>query len=193
MDHYQGLLANIRRYVPFSEQEAAQLIEIVDVKNITKKECIDQPGFISKHRNYIVSGAFRSYYIDQNGKEHTVQIAIDDWFVSDFYSYITQTPAILFVEALEDSVILRMKYEDIEPLCKEMHSLSEYFRISTERAFAFSRNRALSNISKPAEDRFLEFLDRYPDIIDRVPQYIVASYLGMSAEFLSKIRKNTSS
>lgn len=193
MRQYQGLLENIRRYVNFPEQDEAQLLEIVELKQVSKKERIDEPGFVSKYRNYIVKGAFRSYYIDSDGKEHTVQIAIDDWFISDFYSYITQTPAILFVEALEDSVILQMKYEDIEPLCKEMHSLSEYFRISTERAFAFSRNRALSNLSKTAEERFTEFLDRYPDIIDRVPQYIVASYLGISAEFLSKIRKKLSS
>jgi len=94
---------------------------------------------------------------------------------------------------LEDSKIIQMKYENIEPLCKELHSVSEYFRVSTEKAFAFSRNRALSNLSKTAEERFLEFNDRYPNIIERVPQYIVASYLGISAEFLSKIRKKLNS
>ncbi|MCG8372683.1 MAG: Crp/Fnr family transcriptional regulator [Balneolales bacterium] len=136
----------------------------------------------------MVQGAFRSYFIDHEGKEHTVQIAVDDWFVSDFYSYVTRNPATLFVEALENSIILQMSYDHIEPLCEKLHPLSEYFRKSTERAFAFSRNRALSNISKSAEERYDEFLNRYPNIIDRVPQYIVASYLGMSAEFLSKIR-----
>ena len=163
-------------------------MEIVQVKKIKKRQFLDQPGFISRYRNYVAQGAFRSYFVDEEGKEHTVQIAIDDWFVSDFYSYITQTPATLFVEALEDSIILQMEYEAVEQLCHNMHSLSEYFRISTEKAFAFSRNRALSNLSKTAEDRYIEFLERYPTIIDRVPQYIVASYLGMSAEFLSKIR-----
>ena len=183
-----GLLENIHRYVPFSDKEAARLLEVVEFKRIKKRQFLDQPGFISNYRNYVISGAFRSYFVDADGKEHTVQIAVDDWFVSDFYSYITRTPATLFVEALEDSSILQMEYSAIEGLCKEMHSLSEYFRISTERAFAFSRNRALSSLSKTAEERYLEFLDRYPNIIDRVPQYIVASYLGMSAEFLSKIR-----
>ena len=188
IDDYSGLLSNIRRYVSFSEQDAQRLSEIVQVKKIKKRQFLDQPGFISRYRNYVAQGAFRSYFVDEEGKEHTVQIAIDDWFVSDFYSYITQTPATLFVEALEDSVILQMEYEAVEQLCHNMHSLSEYFRISTEKAFAFSRNRALSNLSKTAEERYIEFLERYPTIIDRVPQYIVASYLGMSAEFLSKIR-----
>lgn len=188
MEEYSGLLSNIRKYVDFSDEEAEKLVSIVEIKRIKKRQFLDQPGFVSNFRNYVVDGAFRSYYVDDEGKEHTVQIAVDDWFVSDFYSYITQTPATLFVEALEDSVILQMEYSKIEPLCKSMHSLSEYFRISTERAFAFSRNRALSNLSKTAEERYLEFINRYPNIMERVPQYIVASYLGISAEFLSKIR-----
>lgn len=188
MDNYRGLISNIRRYVSFSDEEAERIIEIAHLKHIKKKELLDEPGKVSNYRNYVVHGAFRSYFIDHEGKEHTVQIAVDDWFVSDFYSYVTQTPAILYVEALENSTILQMHYDDIEPLCKEIHALSEYFRASTERAFAFSRNRALSNLSKTAEERYDEFLNRYPNIIDRVPQYIVASYLGMSAEFLSKIR-----
>jgi CRP-like cAMP-binding protein len=187
-DIYSGLIANIRRYVDFSDTDAEKIISISNQRIIKRKEKIDEPGKTSNYRRYVVSGAFRSFFIDEEGKEHTVQIAVDDWFVSDFYSYVTRNPATLYVEALEDSTILQMHYDDIEPLCNELHSLSEYFRKSTERAFAFSRNRALSNISKSAEDRYTEFLNRYPNIIDRVPQYIVASYLGMSPEFLSKIR-----
>ena len=117
---------------------------------------------------------------------------MEDWFVSDFYSYITRTPATLYVEAMENSTIFQMTYDDIEGLCKEIHALSEYYRVTTERAFAFSRMRALSNLSKTAEERYLELLGRYPDMVLRVPQKVIASYLGMTPEFLSKIRKNLS-
>ena len=86
-----------------------------------------------------------------------------------------------------------MTYDDIEGLCKEIHGLSEYFRITTERAFAFSRKRALSNLSMTAEERYLEILERYPNIVKRVPQKVIASYLGFTPEFLSKIRKNLTS
>lgn len=171
-----------------SQEEENQLIAIIRTTRIKKRQFLDQPGFTSAYRNYVVKGAFRSYFIDDDGKEHTVQIAVEDWFVSDFYSYITQTPATLYVEALEDSFILQMKYKEIEALCGKIHALSEYFRITTERAFAFSRKRALSNLSLSAEARYLEFLERYPGIVNRVPQKVIASYLGMSAEFLSKIR-----
>ena len=189
MEHYKDLFANIKRYVTLNKEETERLRAIIRTTKIRKRQFIDQPNYVCQYRNYVVKGAFRSYFIDADGKEHTVQIAIEDWFVSDFYSYITQTPATLFVEALEDSVILQMTYDDIEGLCKEIHALSEYFRITTERAFAFSRKRALSNLSMSAEERYLELLERYPNIVKRVPQRVIASYLGFTPEFLSKIRK----
>ncbi len=190
MSTHNKLFNNIRRYVSLSDEEKAGIIEICTESRIKKRQFIEQPGYVSGYRNYVIKGAFRSFFLSNEGKEHTVQIAIDDWFVSDFYSYITQTPATLFVEALEDSLILRMPYGKIEPLCKQYHSLSEYFRVTTEKAFAYSRNRTLSNISKSAEERYLEFLGMYPDMAQRIPQKIIASYLGISPEFLSKIKKN---
>ncbi len=189
MEEFQGLFDNIVRYVFLTEAEKERIASIFETQRIKRRQFIDQPGFVSSYRNYVVRGAFQSYYLDADGKEHTVQIAMDDWFVSDFYSYITQTPATLFVEALEDSLLLRTTYDKIEPLCKEMHALSEYFRITTERAFAFSRKRALSNLSLSAEERFLELEKRYPSMVQRIPQKVIASYLGMTPEFLSKIRK----
>lgn len=192
MEKYNNILQNIARYVSLSDTEMEKLTSIIRTTKIKKRQFIDQPGYTCKYRNYVVKGAFRSYFIDNDGKEHTVQIAIEDWFVSDFYSYITQTPATLYVEALEDSTIFQMTYKDIEGLCKEIHGLSEYFRISTEKAFAFSRKRALSNLSMTAEEKYLELLERYPDIVRRVPQKVIASYLGMTPEFMSKIRKNLS-
>lgn len=189
MSQYQSILNNIARYVSLTEEEQQRLTAIIRTSRIKKRQFIDQPGFVSSYRNYVSKGVFRSYFIDSDGKDHTVQIAMEDWFVSDFYSYTTQTPATLFVEALEDSEIFQMKYEDIEGLLKEIHGLSEYFRMTTERAFAFSRKRALANLSMSAEERYLDMLDRYPNMIQRVPQKVIASYLGISAEFLSKIRK----
>lgn len=190
MTDFQPLFNNISRFVQLTDEEQSRLISIGKVTRIIRRQFIDQPGFTSHYRNYVLKGAFRSFLIDADGKDHTVQIALEDWFVSDFYSYITQTPATLFVEALEDSTLIQFRYEDIEALCREVHVLSEYFRITTERAFAFSRKRALSNLSKTAEERYLEFADQYPEMVRRVPQKIIASYLGMTPEFLSKIRSH---
>lgn len=188
MQKYQSILDNIGRFVELTEEEQSKLTSIIRTTRIKKRQFIVQPGYVCQYRSYIVKGAFRVYYLDDDGKEHTVSIGVEDWFVTDFYSYIHQEPATNFAEALEDSVIFQMKYEDIEPLCKEIHALSEYFRLTTEKAFAYSRRRVISNISKTAEERYLEYADKYPHIVNRVPQYVLASYLGMSAEFLSKIR-----
>ena len=187
-DQYRSILDNISRYVSLTEEETARFLSILRTTRVKKRQFIVQPGFVCQHRNYIVEGAFRVYYLDDDAKEHTVSIGVEDWFVSDFYSYVAQTPATHYAEALEDSVILQMRYEDIEALCREIHALSEYFRLTTERAFAYSRRRVISNISKSAEERYFEYLEKYPHIANRVPQYVLASYLGVSAEFLSKIR-----
>lgn len=188
MNQYNTILTNIRRYVELSEKEAEKLISIIRTTRVKKRQFIIQPGFVCQYRSYIVKGAFRVFHLDEDGKEHTVSIGIEDWFVTDFYSYISQTPATNYAEALEDAIIFQMKYEDIEQLCKEIHALSEYFRLTTEKAFAYSRKRVISNISKSAEDRYLDYINQYPTIANRVPQYVLASYLGISAEFLSKIR-----
>ncbi len=189
MKEYSTILNNIRRYVNLTSEEEEKFVSIIKTSRVKKKQFIIQPGFVCQSRTYIVEGAFRVFYLDDEGKEHTVSIGVEDWFVTDFFSYINQEPAMNFAEAIEDSVIFQMRHKDIEPLCKEIHGLSEYFRLTTEKAFAFSRRRVISSISMTAEQRYDEYAEKYPHIISRVPQYILASYLGMSPEFLSKIRK----
>ncbi len=193
MIDYSPLLTNINRYVELTKDEVSRLTSIITTSRVKRKQFIIQPGFICHSRTYIVKGAFRVFYLDMEGKEHTVSIGVEDWFVTDFYSYINQVPALNFAEALEDSVIFQMKFDEIESLCKEIHALSEYFRLTTEKAFAFSRRRVISSISKSAEERYDEYLEKYPHIANRIPQYVLASYLGISPEFLSKIRKRRSS
>lgn len=188
MDKLAGLFANMERYVMLPPSVKEALAELAIIKKVRKRQFICQPDYVCRHRNYVNRGAFRSYYIDDSGKEHTVQLSVEDWFISDFYSYITETPGTLFVEALEDGELVQLPHDAIEALSARSLPISEYFRRTTERAFAFSRIRVQANIGKDAEQRYLEFRDRYPDIVNRMPQYAVASYLGMSAEFLSKIR-----
>ena len=188
MDKYKSILDNIARYVELTDDEKQQFISMIKTSRLKKRQFVIQPGFVCEYRNYIVKGAVRVFYLDDKGKEHTVSIGIEDWYFTDFYSYIHQKPATHFAEALEDAVIFQMSYDDIEALCLKSHAFSQYFRLITEKAFANSRRRIVSNISKTAEERYWEYAKKYPQIVNRVPQYVVASYLGISAEFLSKIR-----
>ena len=183
-----AIISHIDRIVPLSDEEKAAFAEIVEERRVKRKSFIVQPGFVCKHQSHVVSGAFRSYFISPDGDEHTIAIAIDDWWISDFYSYTSQTPAYLYVEAIEDSIIQQIAYDKVEKICDHYPRFERFFRLVAQKAFAFSQKRALSNIGMTAEERYLEYASMYPKIIQRVPQYILASYLGMTPEFLSKIR-----
>ncbi len=191
MSIYKGILENVAKYVQLTDDEIAQFTAILKPTRIKKRQFVVQPGFVSEYRNYIVEGAVRVFYVDALGKEHTIIIAIEDWFFTDFFSYIHQTPAEYYAEALEDSLILQMKYDDVEELCGKVHSLCQYFRLYTERSMSFSYKRTVSNIGKSSEERYWEFVDKYPQIASRVPQYVLASYLGISPESLSRIRSRS--
>jgi CRP/FNR family transcriptional regulator, anaerobic regulatory protein len=186
---YDDILNNICRFVSLSNSDKEELIDIIQTKKVSKNGFIVTPNAICKHQTYVLKGSFRSYYIAPNGIEHTIQFAIEDWFISDFNSYITQTPASLYVEAMENSVIQQLAYEDVESLCENNHRIERYFRLVAQKAFAFSQKRTLSNLGKTAEERYIEFRSLYPKIEQRVPQYALASYLGITPEFLSKVKK----
>ena len=183
---------HISRFVDLEDQELDALNAIVKTKNLKKRQFIVQPGFVCKHQSHVVKGALRVYFIAKDGTEHTTQFAIEDWWISDFYSYVHQEPAKLFVEALEDSIIQQIAFEDTEKLCADFPKFERFFRLVAQKAFAYSQRRVLSNLEKTAEEKYLEFYEMYPSIVQRVPQYMLASYLGMTPEFLSKIRKKLS-
>ena len=188
-----AITQHISRFVPLEEKEIEAFSAIVKERKVKRKQFIEQPGFVCKHQSHIVEGALRSYFITPDGNEHTIAIAVDDWWISDFYSYTSQTPATLFVEALEDSTIQQIGFEDTERICDEHPIFERFFRLVAQKAFAYSQRRVLSNLGKTAEERYLEFDQMYPSITQRVPQYMLASYLGMTPEFLSKIRKKLAS
>lgn len=190
---YENILKNIKRYVSLSEEDEKQFSIIVRTTHVKRRQFIVQPNFVCSHQTYVLKGAFRSYFVSDEGIDHTIQFAIEDWFISDFNSYINQTPASLFVEALEDSIVQQIAYDDVEHLCIANPKFERFFRLVAQKSFAFSQRRVLSNLGKTAEERYLEFLNLYPSIVQRVPQYALASYLGMSPEFLSKIRKRLAS
>ena len=186
------LLTHIARYATLPPEDEARLLAIAREVRVRRRQFLTQPGAVCRHRSYILEGAFRVFHVDKDGKEHTVKIGVEDWWVSDFYSYVTREPSTHYVEALEDGRVLQFAYEDIEGLCAESHALSEYFRKTTERAFAYARRRVVTTIRDTAEGRYEAYLRKYPEIAARVPQYVLASYLGMTPEFLSRIRRRRS-
>ena len=148
----------------------------------------NQPEFLARHRYYVVSGSFRAYIIGEEGHEHTIQFAIDDWWISDYNSYVFQQPASMFVMALEDSTILQIESDKEKHLKASKHVYETFFRILAEGTAAHMARRVIVNLTKSAEQRYELFLERYPSIVNKVPQYALASFLGMTTEYLSKLR-----
>lgn len=190
MEGYQSLINHIQKRIQLSEEEIHQFVSEFKIKKIRKKQFIIQPDFVANYRTYVVKGALRAYVVNDQGQENTISFAIEDWWISDYNSYIYQQPATMFVVALEDAVLLQLDFETETKLKNANPKFETFFRITAERTAAFFQRRIITNLTSSAEERYDNFIEKYPSIVQRVPQYALASYLGMTTEFLSKIRNN---
>ena len=188
MTSQDKIVEYINRTVSLTDQEAGIFGASFREVAIKKRQFIVQPNFVVKNRNYVLNGAFRAYVVDDHGQDSTIAFAIEDWWITDYNSYILQKPATMFVVALEDSKILEISYEKEQALKQANHKFETFFRIRAERTAAFMQQRIISNLTQTAEERYEQFVSQYPQIVQRIPQYALASYLGMTTEFLSRIR-----
>lgn len=190
MTEYEFLIKHLQDRIELSDEEANQFVSNFKIKKIKKRQFIVQPDFVAQHRNYVVEGALRAYVVNDEGQEHTIAFAIEDWWISDYNSYIYQQPATMFVMALEDAVLLQIDFETESKLKMANPKFETFFRITAERTAAFFQRRIITNLTSSAEERYEKFINQFPLIANRVPQYVLASYLGMTTEFLSKIKNN---
>jgi CRP-like cAMP-binding protein len=188
MDEFKEIRRYVANYIQLTTEEEDYLISLLRITKVKKRQCIVQPDFTCKYRSYVLKGAMRAYLVDNKAQTHTIAFAIEDWWIGDLSSYINQEPATLFVEALEDSILIQIDHNSEQLLLEKIPKFERFFRIIAQRSFTFLQKRMLSNLSKTAEERYDEFVQKYPAIVNRVPQYALASYLGFSTVFLSKIR-----
>lgn len=189
MDMYQQLNDNISRYVHFSEEELGILNELATYKKVPKKTLMLQAGEMCNFEDFVVKGCVRKYYIDDNGFEVILQFAIENAWVSDIsFSIYEDRPSRVYIETLEDCEFLSFTPECKELLFERAPRFERAFRILVQRHLAVTQNRLFNTISKTAMEKYLEFLEVYPTLPQRVAQHYIASYLGISAEFLSKTR-----
>lgn len=182
-------MESLEKYIPLSPNDKLLIVNSLRERKVKKGQFLVYEGTVSRCTNFVNKGSVRTYFIAPNGQEHIVQFAIEGWWISDLNSFIMQSPATFNVQAIEDCVILELPFESLDTLYEKIPKLERYFRIVTQRAFVAFQQRVVQNISMDAEDRYLAFQQKYPKIELRIPQKWVASYLGISAEFLSKIKK----
>jgi len=188
MEEFETIKNYVAQHVDLTTDEQEYFVSLLRVNKVRKKQLIVQPDFICKYRSYIYKGAMRAFLVDNDAQEHTIVLGIDDWWIADYNSYIFQQPATLFVEALEETTLVQIDYNAEQLLLETVPKFEKFFRIITQRGYAALQQRLLSNLSKTAEERYEDFLQKNSKLAMKVPQYVLASYLGMSTEYLSKLR-----
>ena len=182
------LLERLKSVVSISEKEEEILCANINHRKYRKGQYLVQQGDTCKYIFYILTGCTKTYHIDQEGQEHIFQFSVEDWWTSDLGSLISQAPADFNVQCIENTEVLVFPYTQLETLYEEIPQLERFFRIIVERAYVSSQKRLIRNFSLTAKERYLYFKESYPHIEQRIPQYMVASYLGITKEFLSKIK-----
>jgi CRP-like cAMP-binding protein len=155
---------------------------------IGRKTMLLREGEICRFEAFIIKGCIRSYFIDEQGYETIIQFATENWWVSDLASFYDESPSRMFIETLEDSEVFMIDHEQKEELFIRLPQFERLFRILVQRSLSVLQERYFNSMSLPAKDRYGLFVQTYPDLLHRVPQHMIARYLGISPEFLSKIR-----
>jgi CRP-like cAMP-binding protein len=185
---FQSINQHVSKTCAFTEAELKLFNSFLEVRTVKKKTFLLQQGEVCDFEAYINKGCIRSYYINENGFEVILQFAIEDWWVSDIASFHEEQPSNQFIETLEDCELLVLTREAKEELLQQLPKFERLFRLMVQRNLASLQHRLMNTISMNAEEKYLDFSKRYPTIAQRVPQLHIASFLGMSAEFLSKVR-----
>ena len=186
------LISYFDHYLPLNEAEKEALTHRVTERKIKRSQFILQENDVCKHYTFVVSGCFKMYGIDKKGTEHNLQFAAENDWIADIGSFHTEKPGLLYIEATEPALILQIQKPDLLFLFTHFPKFDRNFRVIIENKFVELQNRVLQNISSTAEERYEAFLIRYPLLATRLPNTQIASYLGITPEFLSKIRSNFS-
>jgi CRP/FNR family transcriptional regulator, cyclic AMP receptor protein len=187
-EHLQKINDYVRRCIDPTDAELSIFNGLLTYKRVEKKTLILQEGDVCDFEGYILKGCVRSYFIDGNGFEVTLNFAVEDWWIGDAASFHDQVPTKLYFETLEPTELLLLTYADKEKLLAQIPKFERMYRLMMQRSISVLQHRLFTTISKSAQERYVEFLERYPQIPQRVSQHYIASYLGVSPEFLSKIR-----
>lgn len=188
MSGHSLLIASIEKHLSLNNQEQHRILLAFTSQHIKKKDFFLRAGEVCKQVAFVLQGCLRSYAVDEQGMEHNLQFAPEGWWITDMNSIIHGTAARLNIDAIEDTQALLLSRDQQEGLLKEVPKLERFFRIISEKSMAGSHKRLIDQVSVNAQTRYLNFCEQYPGLIQRLPQKQIASYIGVTPEFLSKIK-----
>jgi CRP-like cAMP-binding protein len=184
---------HIQQHIKPSAKELLLFTNTLNKITLKRGQFLLSPGVHVKHEYFVVLGCLKAYYMDANGHKHIIQFAIENWWIGDFDAFHNEVPSKLYIEAIEDVELLSIHLDALQKVYLEAPIFERYFRILTMQAFIAQRKRILSALEKSTKERYFEFCHSYPNIKDRVTNYSIANYLGVSPENLSRVRKNIKS
>lgn len=186
------ILGKINRETPLSESALGQIRAAFVTKKLRKKQYLLQEGEHSRTHNFVCKGCLRMFRVDEKGQEHIIQFAIENWWTGDRESLISGQPSKYNIEALEDSELLSITAPELEALMEAVPEMKQAIQVAQQNNVIATQNRIHAAISYSAEEKYHNFIKTHPDILQRVPQQMIASYLGITRETLSRIRKQDS-
>ncbi len=178
----------VSKCISLTPEETSYFQSLLHPKSVKKKTFLQQAGEPCGFEGFIIKGCIKMFYIDENGFEVIIHFATENWWIGDIANFSGQKKSTLYLEALEDSELLMISIEEKEKLYQQVPKFERMFRLMIQKTHETMMNRLISTISRPAEERYLDFIAKYPTIPQRVPQHLIASYLGISPEFLSKLK-----
>lgn len=185
---WEPLIKSLSKYVVLTEEEGAMVKELFTCKKFRRRQYILQEGDVARHETFILSGLTRTYEVDERGQEHVVQFGLEDWWVGDLYSFLSDKPSKYNIDCLEDTEVLQITKSSLEKLYEKVPKMEHHFRIIIQNAFISATSRIASSLTKSAVERYQEFTSKYPQIEQRVANHQIASYLGITPQSLSRIR-----
>ena len=186
---YKLFFQNFNKKVKLTEEEEAQIKHYLIPKKLRKKQYLLQEGDVCKYMAFVQKGILKSYSIDFKGNERIIQFALEGWVIADLNSYITGEAATYNIDAIEDSELILIAKSAHDELLLKMPKYETFTRVNITGGYIALQKRMTSILSCPLEQRYTNFIEMYPDIVQRVPQHMIASYMGLTAETLSRLRK----
>jgi len=186
---YQNIIQHIRKHVSLSESEVVVFNKYVEKHQFKKKEFILQERKVCKQLYFVEKGCLRMYFINKKGVEQITQFALDGWWISDYQSFLNKTPSDYYIQTIEESVIISIDNQNLDKLLIELPHLEKYFRLIMQKAIAGAQHRSKLLYEMSKEEFYIHFSSCFPEFMSRVPLYMIASYLGLTPEYLSELRK----
>lgn len=189
---FEVLYTYLSQKMPLTWQQFDSIRGFFVLKSMDKGELLLREGEVAKYGAFVCKGCLRSYVVDNNGKEHIVQFAPENWWLSDIESMLHKQPSLYFMDAIEPTEVLLAEMSSFQKMIDQLPGFAESFRLGQQKHTAAKDKRIVSSLTADAETKYRDFLDKYPTIAQRVPLHMIASYLGLSPETLSRVRKRWS-